>query len=88
MPEFIFRNTRCGTLVLCGQHVDLLIAMHGMPQIQPRTQLQIALLKNTFEQQDRATPAQIAHPLASCQVQQGKAIRARRPSNTRSMPWP
>ena len=57
-----------------GQHVNLLIAMHGVPQVQARAQLQIARFKHPFEQQDRSAPAQGTHLLGLLQVQQGKAI--------------
>jgi hypothetical protein len=33
-----------------GQHVHLFVAVHGVPQVQARTQLQVAQLKDTFEQ--------------------------------------
>ena len=56
------------------QHVDLFVAMHRVPQVQPRAQLQVARLKSAFEQQYGAAPAQGAHALGFAQVQQGKAI--------------
>ena len=56
------------------QHVDLFVAMHGVPQVQPRAQLQVAGLKGAFEQQDRSTPAQCPNLLRFGQVQQGKTI--------------
>jgi len=57
-----------------GQQVDLLVAMHRVPQAQARAQLQVTRLEHAFEQQDGATPAQGAHALGLGQVQQGKAI--------------
>ena len=59
-----------------GQPVDLLVAVHGVPQVQARAQLQIARLEHAFEQQDRPAPAQCAHALGLGQVQQGKAVGA------------
>ena len=56
------------------QHVDLLAAVNGVPQVQSRAQLQIARLKAAFEQQDRPAPAQGAHTLGLGQVEQGKAV--------------
>ena len=57
-----------------GQPVDLLVAVHRVPQAQARAQLQVARLEHAFEQQDGAAPAQGAHALGLGQVQQGKAI--------------
>ena len=71
-----------------GQHVDLLVAVHGVPQAQARAQLQVARLEHAFQQQDGAAPAQRAHPLGLGQVQQREAVGAAQASNTRSMPWP
>ena len=45
-----------------------------MPQIQTRTQLQVTLLKNTFEQQDGATPAQVAQRFGLVQIQKRKTV--------------
>ena len=60
--------------LVAGQHVDLLIAVHRVPEVEPRTQLKVAQFKNTFEQQDWAAPAQIAHALCFIQIQEGKAV--------------
>ena len=62
--------------LVARQPVDLLVAMHRMPQVQARAQLQVARLEHTFEQQDRATPAQGTHALGLGQVQQGEAVGA------------
>jgi len=71
------------------QHVDLLVAMHGVPQLQPRAKFQVACFKHAFQQQNRAASAQGAHTLGFVEVQQGtKPSALRRASNTRSMPWP
>ena len=43
-------------LVRC-EHVDLFVAVHGVPQVQARTQLQVACIKHPLQQQHRATPA-------------------------------
>ena len=45
-------------------------------QFQPRTQLQVTGVKNAFEQQNRATPAQGTDTLGFVEVQQGKAVGA------------
>ena len=60
--------------LVAGQHVDLLIGVHGVPQAQARTQLQVARGKNAFEQQDRAAPAQVAHALRLIEVEQRKSV--------------
>ncbi len=59
-----------------GQHVDLLVAVDGVPQGQARAQLQVARLEHALDQQDGAAPAQLAHALGLAQVQQGKAVSA------------
>ena len=56
------------------EHVNLAFAMHRVPEVQARAQLQIALLKHAFEQKYRAAPTQIAHPLSFVEVQQGNAV--------------
>ena len=48
--------------------------MHGMPEAEARTQLEVARLERAFEQQDRTAPAERANPLGLRQVQQRKAI--------------
>lgn len=57
-----------------GQHVDLRIAVHGMPEIEARTQFQVARLEHAFQQQDRSAPAKRAHPLGFGQVEQRETI--------------
>ena len=59
-----------------GQHVDLLLAVHRVPQVQARTQFEVTLLEHAFEQQDGAAPTERAHALRLVQVEQGKAIGA------------
>jgi hypothetical protein len=72
MPEFIFRHLR----LVGREHLDLLVAMHGVPQPEARTQLQVAGFEHAFQQQDGAAPAQCPHPLGLVQVQQGEAVGA------------
>ena len=57
-----------------GQHVDLLRAMHGVPQVQARTQFQVTGVEHAFEQQHWPTPTERAHTLRLVQVKQGKAV--------------
>ena len=45
-----------------------------VPKIQARTQLQIPLLEDTLQKQNRASPAQITHPLRLCQIEQCKSV--------------
>ena len=59
-----------------GEHVDLLVAVHRVPQVQARAQLQVARLEDAFQQQDGPAPAQRAHPLGLVQVEQGEAVGA------------
>jgi hypothetical protein len=59
-----------------GQHVDLLVAMHCVPQAQARAQLQVPRLEHAFEQKDGPAPAQVAHALGLGQVQERKAVGA------------
>ena len=59
---------------VAAEHVNLRVAMHRVPQVQARAQLQIARLKHPFEQQDGPAPAQVAHALGFVQVQQSKAV--------------
>ena len=42
-----------------GQHVNLLVAVHRVPQAQARAQFQIARLGHAFEQQDRILDAAV-----------------------------
>ncbi len=72
-----------------GQPVDLLVAVHHMPEVQARAQLEVARLEAALEQQDGAAPAQRAQPLGLGQVEQREAVgRAQARRKTRSMPWP
>ena len=57
------------------EHVDLLVAMHRVPQAKTRAQLQVSRFEHTFKQQDGATPTQGAYALGLAQVQQGKSVR-------------
>ena len=59
---------------VAAEHVDLRVAMHRVPQVQARTQLQVAGFKHAFEQQDGPAPAQVAHALGLVQVEQGEAV--------------
>ena len=59
-----------------SEPVDLLGAVHHVPQVQARAQLQIARLEHAFEQQDGAAPAQSAHTFGLGQVQQREAVGA------------
>jgi hypothetical protein len=58
------------------QPVDLLAAVHRVPEVQARAQLQVARLEHAFEQQHRAAPAQRAHALGLGQVEQREAVGA------------
>ena len=58
------------------QHVDLLVAMHDVPQAKPRTQLQIARIKAAFQQKNRPAPVQCPQALRFGQIQQRKAVGA------------
>ena len=58
------------------QHVDLLVAVDGVPQAQARAQLQVARLKAAFQQQNRPAPVERAQALRLGQVQQRKAVGA------------
>jgi hypothetical protein len=89
MPLFIFRNTRCGCCVLCAASQSICSsAVHRVPQVQARAQLQVARLEAAFQQQDRPAPAQRAHAFGLGQVEQRKAVGAAQPVKARSMPWP
>lgn len=59
-----------------GEHVDLLVAMHGVPEVQPRAQLQVSGVENAFQQQHRAAPAEGAHALGLGQIEQREAVGA------------
>ena len=56
--------------------VDLLAAMHHMPEVQARAKLQVARLEGAFEQQDRPAPAQCTHALGLGQVEQREPVGA------------
>jgi hypothetical protein len=57
-----------------GEHVDLLVAVHAVPQVQARAQFQVARVEHAFQQQHRAAPAQGAHALGLGQVEQREAV--------------
>ena len=57
-----------------GQPVDLLLAVHHMPEVQARAGLEVARLEAAFEQQDRAAPVERAQPLGLGQVEQREAV--------------
>ena len=59
---------------VAAEHVDLFIAMHGVPQVQTRAEFQIAGFKHTFQKQHRPAPTQGPYALRLVQVQQSKAI--------------
>ena len=56
------------------QPVDLLLAVHHMPEVQARAGLEVARLEAAFEQQDRAAPVERAQPLGLGQVEQREAV--------------
>ena len=56
------------------QQIDLLFAVHRVPQIQSRAQLQVTRVECAFEQQHRAAPAQFAHPFGLAEVEQCEAV--------------
>ena len=57
-----------------GQHVDLRIAMHRMPEVETRTEFEVACLEHAFEQQDRPPPAQRPHALGFVQIEQRETV--------------
>ena len=59
-----------------SQPVDLFAAMHRVPELQARAQLQVARLEHAFEQEDGAAPTQRAHAAGLVHVEQGKAVGA------------
>ena len=62
-----------------GQPIDLRFAVHRVPQVQPRAQLEIARLEAAFEQQHRTAPAEGPHALGFGEVEQRKTVgRAQR----------
>ena len=65
--------------LVLGEPVDLLLAVHHVPQVQARAQLQVARLEHAFEQQDGAAPVERAQRRSLGQVEQGKTVgRAQR----------
>ena len=76
MPLLSLRNTRCGCCGLVrGQPVDLRLAVHRVPQVQARAQLEVARLEAALEQQHRAAPAQAR---ARARPRRGRAAQSRR----------
>ena len=61
------------------EQVDLGLMVHRVPQVQARAELQVARLETAFEQQNRPTPAERAHPLGLGQVEQCKPIGSLQP---------
>ena len=59
-----------------SQHVNLFIAVHGVPQAQPRTQLEVARFKAALKQQNRSAPVKGTQALRLGKIKQCKAIRA------------
>ena len=57
-----------------GEPVDLFGAVHCVPQMQARAELEVARLEHAFKQQDRAAPVQRAQALRLGQVQQREAV--------------
>ena len=57
-----------------GEHVNLRFVVHHVPEVQARTQFQVAHFKSAFEQQNRAAPAKVAQALCLIQIQQGKTV--------------
>jgi hypothetical protein len=72
LEEHMVRRVR----LVHGQPVDLLVAVHRVPQPQARAQLQVARLEHALQQQDGAAPAQGAHTLGLGQVEQREAVGA------------
>ncbi len=56
------------------QPVDLLFAVHHVPQVQARTPLQVACVEHAFEQQDGAAPVHLAQLARFGDVQQREAV--------------
>ena len=61
------------------EHVDLLVAVHRVPEVEPRAQLEVARLEHALEQQHRPAPAQRAHALRLGQVEQREAVGTAQP---------
>jgi small-conductance mechanosensitive channel len=60
--------------LVAGQPIDLLLAVHRVPQVQARAQLQVARLEHAFQQQDGPAPLQRAQALGFGQVEQRKTV--------------
>ena len=89
MPLFIFRNTRCGEWVLCAASMSICASWcTACQRFRREHSLEVARLEAAFEQQDRAAPAERAHPLGFGEVEQREAVGAGKPAYARSMPWP
>ncbi|MDH6592283.1 hypothetical protein M2165_002172 [Variovorax sp. TBS-050B] len=61
------------------EHVDLLVAVHRVPEVEARAEFEVARLEHAFEQQHRPAPAQRPHALGLVQVQQREAVGAAQP---------
>ena len=59
-----------------GEHVDLRLVVHRVPQVQARAGFEIARLEAAFEQQHRAAPAEGANSLGFGQVEQRETVGA------------
>ncbi len=62
--------------LVLGEPVDLLLAVHRVPQVQPRAQLEVALLEAAFQHQDRPAPAERADALRLVEIEQREAVRS------------
>ena len=60
--------------LVAAEPVDLFSAVHRVPEVQARAQLQVARLEHPFEQQDGAAPAQRAQALRLVQIEQGETV--------------
>ena len=58
-----------------GQPVDLLGAVHDVPQTEARAGLEVTRLEAALEQQHRAAPAERTDALRLVEVEQGKTVR-------------
>ena len=56
--------------------IDLGLAVHGVPEFEARALLELARVKDPLEQQNGATPAQIAQALRFTHFKHTKAIGA------------
>ncbi len=57
-----------------GEPVDLLVAVHHVPEVEPRAGLEVARLEAAFEQEDRAAPAERTDPFGLGQVEQCESV--------------